>query len=40
MYPHGKPIDPTTDKHAYKTEKGDWKCGFCTVKDLIEMNKG
>ena len=38
-YPNGKPIDPTTDIHAKQTERGDWKCGVCTIMDLIEMNK-
>lgn len=37
-YPYGKVIMPLTDKNAIKTDRGDWKCGYCTVKDLIEMN--
>lgn len=31
-------MDPTSDKDAHKTSRGDWKCGYCTVKDMIEMN--
>jgi hypothetical protein len=39
-YPGGKIIDPTTDNHAKKTEKGDWMCGDCvhnteTIKKII-----
>jgi hypothetical protein len=41
-FPNGKPIDPTSDKHAQKTAKGDWKCGACVyegTKKLLEMNR-
>jgi hypothetical protein len=33
-FPHGKPIDPTTDIHAKPTERGDWKCGTCIGEDV------
>ena len=28
-FPDGKPIDPTTDKHARQMEDKSWKCGIC-----------
>jgi hypothetical protein len=36
-YPEGKPIDPTTDRHAKKTEKGDWMCSFCIGEENKKM---
>jgi hypothetical protein len=33
-YPHGKPIDPTTDQYAKKMEDGSWKCGICVGEDV------
>jgi hypothetical protein len=39
-YPNGKIIDPTTDKDAHKTSKGDWMCEVCTIRNLYEMNEG
>jgi hypothetical protein len=42
-YPHGKPIDSTTDLHARKTDKGNWKCGTCVAeesKDLLRLMRG
>jgi hypothetical protein len=38
-YPNGKVIDPTTDKTAHKTSRGDWKCGQCLIEDMYKMNK-
>ena len=35
---NGRFIDPTTDKNAIKTNKGDWMCGTC-VEDLYKMNQ-
>jgi hypothetical protein len=28
-YSDGKPIDPTIDQNAKKTDKGEWMCGVC-----------
>ena len=36
-YPEGKSIDPTTDKHAKKTEKGDWICGVCVTEQNSKL---
>jgi hypothetical protein len=33
-YPNGKVIDPTTDKHAKRTEKGGWICGECINEEI------
>jgi hypothetical protein len=38
-YPDGKVIDPTTDKNAHMTSKGDWMCGTCSLERLYKMNK-
>jgi hypothetical protein len=41
-YPDGKLIDPSTDKNAIQTPRGDWMCGECNfeeVKKLLDMNK-
>jgi hypothetical protein len=34
LYPEGKPIDPTTDKHAKQMEDKSWKCGVCVAEDV------
>jgi hypothetical protein len=34
-YAQGKVIDPTTDKDAHKTSKGDWMCGTYVIKGTI-----
>ena len=42
-YPEGKPIDPTTDVHARKTDKGNWKCGTWGAEesqDLLRLMNG
>jgi hypothetical protein len=39
-YPDGKPIDPTTDKYAKQTDKGDWMCGFCQNNRLLSLFGG
>ena len=36
----GKPIDPTTDHNARKTEKGDWICGVCQVERSLSLFGG
>jgi hypothetical protein len=40
VIPNDKIIDPTTDKDAHKTARGDYMCGVCTIKNLYKMNKG
>jgi hypothetical protein len=30
-YPNGKIIDPSTDKNARRTNKGDFMCGVCAL---------
>lgn len=39
-YPYGKPIDPTTDKHAKQTEKGDWMGSGCVSERMLSMFGG
>jgi hypothetical protein len=36
-FPEGKPIDPTTDKQARQTDKGDWICGYCITERMISL---
>ena len=33
-FPHGKPIDPTTDRYAKQMEDGSFKCGTCIGEDV------
>jgi hypothetical protein len=33
-FPHGKPIDPTSDKEARQMKDGSWKCGICIGEDV------
>ena len=35
-YPNGRFLD-INDKHAQRTEKGDWKCGDCITDDKVKM---
>lgn len=39
IFPHGKIIDPSTDKLARRTDKGDWKCGVCVIEDMKKATK-
>lgn len=34
-YPQGRFLD-INDKHAQKTERGDWKCGDCITEDNVK----
>jgi hypothetical protein len=36
-YPEGKVIDPTTDKQARQTDKGDYICGYCITERTISL---
>jgi hypothetical protein len=40
IYPEGRMVDPTTDKDAHKTSRGDWMGRVSTTRDLYEMNRG
>jgi hypothetical protein len=35
-YPKGKPI--IDDRHAVRTNKGDYKCGHCVSEDNMHLN--
>lgn len=37
LYLEGKPIDPTTDKHAKQMEDKSWKCGTCIGEENSKM---
>jgi hypothetical protein len=39
-YPSGKIIDPTTDKQARQTDKGDWICGYCITERMLSLMGG
>lgn len=37
LFPHGKIFDPSTDKLARRTDKGDWKCGICVSEESKKL---
>jgi hypothetical protein len=39
-FPDAKPIDPTIDHNAKKTEKGDWMCGVCVSERMLSLFGG
>jgi hypothetical protein len=39
IFPHGKIVDPSTDKNAIQMKNGSWKCGVCVREDFEKATK-
>jgi hypothetical protein len=39
IFPHGKIVDPSTDRNANQMPNGSWKCGVCVIEDFKKATK-